>query len=266
MKTVRTCKVELSQLKTNLFVRRLLDQDHVLLLADLLEGGKELPPIEVTEEMNVVDGRHRREAYEFLDIKEVSVKVLRFDDEAEMISYAFKSNCGGSKPPTPDDIDHTIELLLERESGQKAIAEGLNLPLKMVRKYIDDVRSRLARAKLMKAVDSILTGGLSVAKAAEQYGVDIDKLKEHLSGKKKKHPGGIESNQKTITYNYKSISSKNAALCSRLSDQYDDGDVTRTQVLEILDHIADLQKKGIRTTSEWRSRFEAKFGENGKKK
>jgi predicted transcriptional regulator len=182
-----------------------------------------------------------------------------------MIAYAFKANTGGSKPPTPADIDHTIELLLERGGNQKSIADWLGLPTKMVRKYVDDVRSRLARAKLMRAVDAVLNGGLSVAKAAEQYDVDLDRLKEHLSGKKKKPSHGINAIHQKLTYNYKSISSQNAALFRKLIIQYDDGDVTKKQATEIIEHLEGLQRKSARALAEWKARLETKFS-NGEGK
>lgn len=128
-------------------------------------------PIEVTDRdgvMNVVvEGRHRKEAYELNNVAEIKVKVLEFDDEAEMIAYAYKANTGGSLPPTPQDTEHTIMLLLEHGETMKRIGELLGLPAGMARKYISSVKSKISRQKLMKAAAAITDGGLTVAKAAE---------------------------------------------------------------------------------------------------
>ncbi len=260
MRYLRTQTVSLAELQANLFVRQVLDQDHVLFLAGLYAGGVRFEPIQVDENMSIVDGRHRREMFEFEGLREVEVEVFHFENEAEMIATAFKANCGGSKPPTPSDIDHTIELLLERGGNPKSIADILGLPAKMVRKYVDDVKSRLARAKLMRAVDAVLNGGLSVAKASEQYGVDLDKLKEHLAGKKKKRrDNGVDALQRMLTFNQRSMSQKNANAFRKLSAQYDDGDVTRKQIEEIFSHLKDLHRKSARALAEWEARFSAKF-------
>lgn len=138
-------------------------------------------PIEVTDRdgvMNVVvEGRHRKEAYELNNVAEIKVKVLEFDDEAEMIAYAYKANTGGSLPPTPQDTEHTIMLLLEHGETMKRIGELLGLPAGMARKYISSVKSKTSRQKLMKAAAAVTDGGLTVAKAAEQYEVDADALR-----------------------------------------------------------------------------------------
>ncbi len=265
MKVIREQKVAVSDLKANLFVRQSLNEDHVEYLMGLVASGKEIDPIEVIEDLSIVDGRHRRWTYEMCDVKETVVKVLRFDNEAEMIAYAFRKNCTGTMTPSMGDIDHTIESLLERKQSNKAIAEGLALPLPMVRQRIQQVNERLSRAKLLRAAAAITDGGLTVKAATEQYGVDIDKLKEHLSGRRKKAGNGISELQRSLTFNYRSIGQKNANAFRKLTEQYDDGDVTEKQVWEILSHLKDLQRKSTRNLADWETRWIAKFGGNNGK-
>lgn len=115
MKVVRTITVQLSELKTNLFVRKELDHEWAYQLAELIEAGVEMRDnIRVTEDMEVVDGRHRMEGYDLAGKKEIRVDVVRVTDELELIAEAYKANTGGSKPPTKEDTEHVVGLLLKR--------------------------------------------------------------------------------------------------------------------------------------------------------
>lgn len=263
MKVKRTESVKVADLKTNLFVRKALDQNHALYLAELVENGVELPPIKVTEDFVVVDGRHRIEAYELNKITTVKAQIVIVDDETELIAEAYRANTGGSKPPTPEDTEHTIMLLLDRNESMKRIGELLGLPAAMARRYANDVRSRMSRQKLQKAASAVTDGGLTVAKAAEQYEVEAEKLKDVLSGHRRKHRQGIKELQVTVTKTHKSLSLKDAAVIRRLLEKYEDGDVTESQVRGIFEQIEGLHKRANRAIADWKKRFEAMNG--GKK-
>ena len=254
--------VKLAELQTNLFVRKQLDQRRALYLGELISDGVEMKdPIEVTDRGGVqnivVDGRHRKEGYELAGASETKAKVLEFEDEAEMIAYAYRANVGGSLPPTQEDTEHTIMLLLERSEPMKRISERLGLPAGMARKYINSVKSKTSRQKLMKAAAAITDGGLTVAKDAEQYDVEVDKLKEVLSGHKRKHKQGIAEIQRGLTKTYKSLGQKNAALIRSLLEKCEDGDVTERQVREIFAHIEQLQKQSAHSVADWKKRFDS---------
>lgn len=264
MKTMGTKTIGLDKLQENLFVRKQLNQDHVLYLAELIENGVKMKDlIEVAEDFRIVEGRHRKEAYELNGVSEVSVRMLKFENDAEMIAYAYKANTGGSLPPTPEDTEHTILLLLEQGEPKKQIGDLLGLPAGMARRYVAEVQSKAARAKMQRAAAAITDGGLTVAQAAENYGVDADKLKETLSGHRKRNARGITEIQRGLTRSYKSLGSKNAALIRSLLEKYEDGDVTEKQVGDILDHIEQLQKKAVRAVTDWRHRFATMGNGNG---
>lgn len=263
MRNKGTRVVQIADFQENLFVRKILDQDHALYLAELIDSGVEMRDlIEVTDLVvpnSIVDGRHRKHAYDVNGVKEVKVKVLEFEDEAEMIAYAYKANTGGSKPPTKDDTEHTIDVLLERGVPKKRIAELLNLPSGLARNYINLVQSKLERQKVMRAAAAIREGGLTLAKAAVQYDVDPDKVKVALGGKKPpKH--GVAELQRNLTKNYKSLGQKNANALRDMLDKLEDGDVTEKQVWGIFVHIEHLQKQSARAVADWKKRFEAKNG------
>lgn len=248
--------VEIKNLQTNLFVRKELDQDRVLYLAELLENGVVLDPIEITSERMVIDGRHRIEAYQLLNKRVIEAKIVEVADEIDLIAKAYKANVGGALPPSSQDTEHTVVLLLERGEPKNKIGKLLGLPMGMARRYINDVQSKLARAKLQRAAAAIIDGGLTLAKAAEQYDVEPDKLKEVISGHRRdQHKVGVVQIRGELTRTYKSLSSKNAALMRSIRDKYEDGDVTEKQVREILNHIKHLQKLASKAIVDWEKRL-----------
>jgi hypothetical protein len=252
--------VKLEDLKVNLFVRQSLDSGRVMYLADLIDNGVQMKDrIKISSDFTLIDGRHRKEAYELCKIKEVEAELIPVDDEVELISLAYQSNTGGALPPTQQDTEHTVALLLDRGVAKKQIGDLLGLPGGLARKYINDVQSRLTRVKLQRAVAAVTEGGLTAFKAAEVHSVELEKLKEALSGaKRKKHAIGIVEIQRMLTTNYKSISQKNASHLRRLIEKYEEGDVTENQVRDIMDHIENLQKQSSRALSDWKKRFASK--------
>jgi len=265
MRVLKTVRVKLSELQKNLFVRKELDTDRACFLAELIENGVPMRDnIRVTRDLVIVDDRHRWEAYDLNKIDEVYVDIVDVTDEVTLIAEAYKANIGGSKPPTAEDTNHTVELLIERKQSIKAIGELMALPPSMARKYVNEVKSRLNRAKMMAAVNAVTHGGLNVSQASMLHEVDVEKLKEALSGTRKKHKEnqhGVEELHRSLTRQYKSISSTNAATLRKLLEQYEDGDVTPEQVTEIIKHLEQLQKKTSRALADWKHRFEAKYTE-----
>lgn len=263
MKKVETRTVALKDLEINLYVRRVLNQDHALFLAELLDNGTKLPPIKVAlvdEKYIVIDGRHRIEAHELCKLTEIRVEICQVRDQAELIAEAYRSNVGGPLPPTAEDTEHTIVQLLDGGTTQRDIIKLLRLPAGMARRYIKSVQSKMTRSKIQKAADAITEGGLTVAKAAEQYGIEPEKLKQSLSGHRRRHKQGVAEIQSGLTKLYKSLSLRNAALLRNLLEKLEDADVTSRQVTEIFDHLESLQKKSARSVADWKKRFETASG------
>ncbi|HNP75515.1 MAG TPA: ParB N-terminal domain-containing protein, partial [bacterium] len=84
----------ISDLNKNLFVRQELDQNHVLYLAELIEAGVVLNPIEITPDMAVIDGRHRIEAAELNSQVEIKARIVSISDESELVARAYRANVG----------------------------------------------------------------------------------------------------------------------------------------------------------------------------
>ncbi len=67
--------VKISEIRTSFYVREKLDQNYVLYLMELLEGGKILPPIILYPDYELCEGRNRLEAHKGL----VDMGFLRFE-------------------------------------------------------------------------------------------------------------------------------------------------------------------------------------------
>ncbi len=256
-KSVVRKKMKIADLNLEFFVRKHIDEDWVLHLAGLIEAEEKLPPILVNTKGIVIEGRHRIEAHILLNLTEIDVEIHDVNDEVALISMGYKANTGGPKPPSIEDTEHTIMMLLDRGEAQKDIAKLIGLPPSLARKYVGQVKSKLNRLKLTKAAAAIADDNLTLAKAAEKHNVDPEKLREHVSGKRKKHKQGVAEIRKNLSAAYKSMSLKNANLAKKLLEKYEDGDVTAAQVNEFFDKIEDLQKNSAHSIKDWRRRFEA---------
>jgi ParB-like chromosome segregation protein Spo0J len=258
----KTITVAIADLKTNFFVRKELNQDHVLTLADLYDSGVELPPLTIS--MNgkglyqLIDGRHRLEALKFLDKAEVLCQVIETDGFGESVSAAIKANIGGSLPPTREDIEHVIKLLLEGNVPRSKLYDLLPFPKQLVRKYMDLVQSELARVRMVQAIDAVASSGYTTPEAAKKFEVDLDTLKLKISGQKK---SAKQENVKTMKLSMegrlRSLSQYNSALCKKVLNQFQDGDITSVQARELFDKLAHAMKQATRVVTEWKARFEA---------
>lgn len=254
----RIVSVPLADLKTDLFVRASLNEDRVIYLIDLIQAGVELDPITITEDFRIIDGRHRYEAYQLLDKTEIPCVVDEtITSETDLLAAAYKANAGGALPPSRGDTEHTIGLLLDRGTAQRSIAEMLNLPPSLARRYINQVKSRKNRQKMRGAIAAVTDEGLTVAAAADRFGVDPEELKTSLSGHRRKGRKDLADMQKALTSAFKSVSQKNAAFFRQTIDRYQDGDLSKPQVEELFRHVKAAQRRSARAVDGWESRFAA---------
>jgi len=211
----------------------------------------------------LIDGRHRIAANEAVGNTEIEAEVEEVKDEADLITKAYVANMGGPLPPTQEDTEHTIELLLDRGVAQTQIARYLNLPVSMARKYVTKVKSAMEQKKLRRAADSVTESGMTVMAAAEKHSVDHVKLRAMLRGSRRKQKQGLPEIKRLLSTLFNSHGKKVTNAVKRATDMFEDGDVTARQVQEmIFTNLERLIAQFASAVADKKSRFAAKAADH----
>ncbi len=256
----RIIKVPIKKLKKDIYVRVKRDEERVYYFFGLIVDGKKVPPIKITEDFKIIDGRHRVEAHEEAEKEEIEAEIVKIKDKRDFIVQAYKANLGGSLPPTQEDTEHTIKMLLEQGVSRKKIRNLLDLPSNLGSKYVDNVASKLKRRKLQAAADDVTNNNLTVTKAAEKHGLKPENLKSFLSGKKKKkNQGGISEMKANFTTRYRGLGAKNGKDLSEIRRRLEDADISLDEAQQVLNKLKILHSKSFKTIQDWEDRFKSAY-------
>lgn len=218
--------------------------------------------------MEIVDGRHRAQAYEFAGKSDIPVEIVQGGELSltQIVSMAYKANSGGPLPPTVADTEHTIAMLIKDNPSitQKGVAEVLGIRTSWARKLMASVRAKMTRKALSDARAAITNGGLTLPQAAKQYELNIDQLRDFVNGNKKKEKGSKGNMRRELTARFRSFAVKNAAQLRDTIEAYQDGDATQAMVDETFKHIKNLLAKSAKSVDEWQKRYEALKGSGSK--
>jgi hypothetical protein len=251
----------IADIKTTFFVRKQLNRPYACELAELQKNGVKLNPIEITEDDELIDGRHRMEAHTINGIEVIECVVIEGEfTEADLISRAYQCNTGGSMPPSRADTEHTIGLLLERGVTHKRIGELLGLPKAMARSYIDQVRSRINRMNLQRAAAAVANEGMTLPDAAAKFKVDLAALKTLIAGGRRKQKKGVGEIKLALTASHKSMAARNARLLRQALDLFTEGEINAEGFEEVLNQLEEHATRHQRTIQDWRNRFVANGG------
>ena len=270
----KPAEVELSleKLHDDFFVRVSLNQERVGYFADLYKSEVKLPPILVWQDDDrivKIDGRHRIGALEILRRKTATCIFVQATSREEAIALAFAANFGGPLSPSNADIAHTIRLLLEAKlSGTKIVdmirASTPGFPPTMLRRYVSEAQTSLARAKLARAVRAVAQGDVTVVEVAREHGVDENVLRKALHGKADqaaKDRTRLTSIKGGLSSKYFSLSRHIGAQFRALRNDLDDGTVDPIIIAKVLKAVEVHNKDLVRQHGEWVKRFAAKRGE-----
>jgi hypothetical protein len=258
----------IKDVKETFFVRAELDSDRVDFFVKLLTAGEKLPPLKITkrttelQDGELIDGRHRKAAYERMQRTQVPVLVdPSVLTREQAILAAFAANVGGAQPPKDRDYSHTVLILLKSGLRPGHVArklhEATRIPLAIFKRYVDNVQSTLAKQRMNQARAAIADKGLSVKEAAQEFDVDPVKLRAELRGKKKKETISALSEFKSgITARFKAFSAVNGKLPGKLRDLHDSGEMKTAEVEAVLQHYGmKLQDLSLQYRN-WLVRFE----------
>ncbi|HOR57431.1 MAG TPA: ParB N-terminal domain-containing protein [bacterium] len=258
---MKVIEVDLRDLRVGWFVRTGLNEDHVLHLAELIEAGTELPPINITSDMLVVDGRHRIEAYKLNGLDKTKAVLVEVRDKTSLIAEAYRANIGGSLPPTPADTEHTIKLLVGSGASMKKIATLLGLPPSITRRYVGSVKAKDARRRLSEAVSAVVSQNATVEEAARLFGVNPATLQERLGGKQHGDKGrlGISELNQALTRHNKSAGQKLRSIVESAIRLYEDGDATSKEVLDLIKRVDAGLRSSLETNADKNTRFRSAY-------
>ena len=263
--------IPLSSITNKFDVRISLDEDRVVQFAGFYEAGMELPPVRLVKiaegSYAYIDGRTRGAARAYLNMTDVPAVICNGslqDRPVELFVEALKSNWGGAKPPTRDDIIHTITRMLESGASQTTCRERLNfLPPGSVRAYIASARSTIMKRKISKALDQV-SEGYSVDEASKRCAVPLDTLKDVISGKKgrwgKNRSQEAEYGVALKSYISATLRSTNNGIAKKVQDalqKVNDGDVSEKIVADVLKFWADHTRKTTVRIADWKDRLAA---------
>lgn len=188
----------LKQLREAFYVRQSLDEERIEYFVSLFRAKAELPPIEITHDFAIIDGRHRYAAAKHLGLKSIKATVVREKDPIKLISRAFNANVGGPLQPTREDLMLAIGQMIKEKATRERILTGFNMPKEMVAAVYHSVRLRLDQEKLQRAVDEVSRGKVNATQAAKKHGVKLPNLQAAIRGRKKKTEKNEPGNQRRL--------------------------------------------------------------------
>lgn len=251
----KTQEVRIDSIQTTFFVRKKLDEDRVVQLALLMQNEAPVPPIRITEDFVLIDGRHRIEAAKLAGWATIKAEVVPSNkDRGELIAEAFSANVGGSAPPTRADILFTIQQLLQQGWGEARIAKFFPFPKAVVRKYVNDTRSKIHDARVNQAVADVRDRGFTLLQAAENRDIEPEAIKAAMT-KVSKKIANKEEYKGNLTSRFRSLSRANAHLFEKLLEAHQDGEVSVDYVREVMDHTRELHVQAMRSFDGWEKRL-----------
>lgn len=104
-----------------------------------------LPPIEVNQNNELIDGRHRWLAHKTAGLEDIPITVTKTATEAEFLSLAIRRNATHGKQLTDGDKKKMAIRLYNSGEGldKQAIADTLSVSQRMVTSYLTDIDKQL---------------------------------------------------------------------------------------------------------------------------
>ena len=249
-------EVEITKLKDAYDIRSTMNEDHVIFLWTLIDAGVSLPPIKITEDYSIVDGRHRRAAYQNADFTTIKAEIIKTDGAIDIVREALGANMGGALPPTKLDIYRTMTILVNRGYSKERIIKELKpiLPLGLIRSAHHNAIWQINNKKVNETIDLMTTSSLTLEKAAKITGADMKAVKDKLERKKKINPN-IEGN---LTQMFSHFNMCLGKIVSKLFQDYEDGEETKLKMKGVFERLSKLISNQNRMYFDWNKRWNYK--------
>ncbi|WP_114679319.1 helix-turn-helix domain-containing protein, partial [Desulfotruncus alcoholivorax] len=153
-----------------IYPRADFDPDTVERYREAMTAGAIFPPIAITQDNRLLDGRHRLEAYKLVGTAEIEVKI---EEPADPAARAVELNLRHGKPLTRGEMKE----LARRWYGTKPvieIAKTLGITRQTVQNWVSDLAAEReeAREEIREKAMKMRAEGFTQEKIAERLGID----------------------------------------------------------------------------------------------
>ncbi|MFH0873963.1 MAG: ParB/RepB/Spo0J family partition protein [Candidatus Komeilibacteria bacterium] len=219
-------RISLDKLQVTFDVRIRLSEDRVQLFMELYQGGAELPPLQVSVDNEVIDGRHRLEALRRLKRAWAPCIVTREKSRQKLLAMAIEANMGGPMQPTRDDIIWTMERCLNEGMPRPAVISLFPLPAEVVRRYLATAHANMLQKRKLKAIAAIAGGNITVSDAAEKFGIPVRNLSAAVRRVvKRKETSPAAQFRDTLNKKWRGVPVTVSQLCRHVLNQCETGEV-----------------------------------------
>jgi len=247
--------VEYSKLKDEFDIRCILDTDRIVYLAELIRAGQILPPIKITPDFKIIDGRHRKEAYFLEDILTIKAEVLNVTGTIDIVKEALSSNMGGALPPLKNDLLRTMTILINKGYSRTRILKEFEsiIPLSLLKSSHHHALWAINRKKVNNAVD-LIRDGLTIEKACEATGASIQSVRDKLNPKDPPH------NHVALTLKrmFSHFDKKLGKVFSKILEDFEDGNRTKGETENVIKGLSKLIINQNRMYANWEKRWNYK--------
>jgi hypothetical protein len=257
-------EVPLTQLKNTLFGRAALnelDTEHVAYLTTLIKGGLVLPPISITPDNEIIDGRHRVQCYQDLGYEAIPCEVIAGKSRVEYQGMALTANTGCAKPPVRADLTFVLTQLQKDGATDAAIYAVLcpAYPKRVIKEQLDWNRSNERLMKFRAAMKLRNEEDLTLKETAERTRLPEAELKEFIrsGGKRRKQESKFGGLHKNFQMANKSYGEQTKYLFPRTFEAFNNGQLTEAQVLELLHMPGEYGRLLVRRSDDAIKRFMA---------
>jgi hypothetical protein len=213
----------------------------------LYESNADVKPIIVTTELELIDGRHRVEALRRLGRVHVKAFIAKTRNKIENIMESVRANAGGALPPTQQDFEHAIELLINQGMKKHEVVDQFPLPKKVTDKYYTAVMNKIYKRKVGRAIEEIIKGEMTVLAAAEKYKVKPEDLRDMIANRKERgiNVPAAMGNMETRVRGLSAAITKQASM---LVAKYADAEVDAEDMKRYADRVRDSGRRILATT------------------
>lgn len=184
MSKMKLERVRIDKLVHAFDVREKINEDWACTLGELLEAGKELPPIDINDLMEILDGRHRVQGAVLAGRDTIMANVHKGLVGKNALLFSANANSSSGLPVTMQDYTVVVRRLLFLNQTESEICRDLKLPGKMLRPIILKERENQTHVKLVKAREAMATGA-TIEEASKIADVAITSIRRSLVSKGK---------------------------------------------------------------------------------